>query len=63
MSDTSWASDVPVSMPVPYRPDEPVVVDMGGFGFTLGGVAHNISEADVEEWMTPVFAPEGEWPK
>lgn len=59
----AWASDVPVSMPQPYRPDMPVLVDMGGFGFTEGGIAHNLSAADAEAMALPFFAPDGASPR
>lgn len=52
----SWGSDVPVSMPVPLHPDRPALVDMGGFGFTIFGIGHNLKSTDLEEYL-PVFAP------
>lgn len=58
MSDfLDWASDVAISMPVP--PSGPVLAELGGFGFTLGGIAHNLTEGDVDALGTPFFAPEG----
>lgn len=54
-----WSSDVPVSRPVPYEERMPVLVDMGGFGFTAGGIVVNVSEAEEEENFSPHFAPEG----
>lgn len=59
MRGNTWASDVPVSMPQPYSPDMPVLVNLGGFGFTEGGIAHYLSQADADEMATPFFAPEG----
>lgn len=54
-----WASDVSISMP---RPQElPVLLDLGGYAFTAGGITLNITESEVEEVFTaPFFAPEGE---
>lgn len=58
MSD-SWASDVPVSAPAAIDPARPGLVDLGGFTFTTGGIAHNITQADREELLTPTYAPDG----
>lgn len=60
MSERSgmWGSDVPISMPVPPE-DRPVLVDFGGFGFSTGGITHNITAADREEMFTPFFKPPG----
>lgn len=55
----AWASDVKVSMPQGVDANKPVLVDLGGFGFTAGGLAHNLSEADVEFLSTPFFSPDG----
>lgn len=54
-----WATDTPVSFPEPPPGDVPVLVDFEGFGFTMNGMAHNISGPDLEEMVTPYFAPEG----
>lgn len=54
----NWSSDVAVSKPRAYSMDRPVLVDFGGFGFTTGGLAHNITEAEAEEQFIPIFAPE-----
>lgn len=56
----SWASDVPVSKPVPPDPDQPVLVDLGGFGYTTGGISHNLTDGDLEAIFTPLYAPEGQ---
>lgn len=50
----TWASDVPVSMPVPL--DHEGIVPMGGFIFTDRGLFHEITAATLED-MTPSFAP------
>jgi len=50
----TWASDVPVSMPVPL--DHEGLVPMGGFIFTARGLFHEITEATAED-MAPSFAP------
>ena len=54
-----WATDVPISFPEPPSEDAPVLVDFDGFGFTSGGIVHNLSGADLEEMVTPTFAPQG----
>lgn len=51
-----WASDVPVSMPLPPRA-KPILA-MEGFVVTDGGLAHNITETDYAEIATPTFMPE-----
>jgi hypothetical protein len=56
MATEVWGSDVPISMPEPPR--RPIMVNFGGFGMTTGGIAHNITEADIEEMFTPFFGPE-----
>jgi hypothetical protein len=61
MKKDIWASDVRVSQPEPPE-DRPVQVDFGGMGFTTGGIAHNISEADREEIFSPHYSPDGENP-
>lgn len=38
------------------------MISLGGFGFTMGGIANNISEADREQLFTPFFSPDGEMP-
>ena len=59
MSTPSWGSDVPISLPTAPTADLPMIVDLGGsgFGFTAGGICHNITSADLEELATPTFAP------
>jgi hypothetical protein len=52
-----WGSDVPISMPEPPTGD--IIIDMGATGFTLDGFAHNISPADLEDYMMPTFSPDG----
>lgn len=54
-----WASDTPVSTPHPPPTDVPVQVDFGGFGFSMNGMVHNLTESDLEEMITPFYAPEG----
>lgn len=57
-SNVSWGSDVPVSMPAPLRANQTAFVDMQGFTFTAQGIAHNITEMDLEAYATPAFAPD-----
>jgi len=40
-------------------PKQPVLVDLGGFGMTALGLAHALSNSDLEEIFTPTYAPEG----
>jgi hypothetical protein len=56
MSDYApWGSDVPISLPEP-SPVKNVRVDMGGFGFTENGIAHQFDDATLENYL-PNFAP------
>jgi hypothetical protein len=50
-----WGSDVPPSTPVPTS--RPRLVKFGGFCFTDGGIAIDISTTDAEEFRNPPFAP------
>lgn len=54
-SDTPWSSDVPISMPIPT--DQEVGVDMSGFVFTVGGIAHGITHDTYARLSTPDFSP------
>jgi hypothetical protein len=54
-----WASDTPISRPEAIRPEAPMLVDLGGFAMTAGGLAHGASADDIEEIFTPTYAPEG----
>lgn len=56
VADETWASDVPISMPVP--PKASIVRPLDGWGVTwYGGVVHDIDENDLEREFTPTFAP------
>lgn len=57
MTDPVWGADTIVSMPVPLRRRQQALVDMGGFTFTESGLAHNITESDVEDYISPTFRP------
>jgi hypothetical protein len=57
--DEQWATDTPISMPVPPPRDAPVMTDFDGFGFSMNGITHNLTEPDLEEMTTPFYAPEG----
>lgn len=50
-----WGTDGVISMPKP-SPNS-VLIELGdsGFVFTKGGIAHNITDADIEELSTPGF--------
>lgn len=58
MVTMSWSSDTPISRPV-VETERSVVIDFGGFGFTTGGITHNISDVEAEAIFLPTFAPEG----
>lgn len=51
-----WGTDTPISLPVP--PSDPILVDMGSFGITTYGIAHNLTSADLEAYV-PKFLPVG----
>jgi hypothetical protein len=51
-----WSADVRVSMPM--VPDQPVGVDMSGFVFTTGGMAHDITVEGYARLSTPDFRPQ-----
>ena len=53
----AWGSDTEVSLPEPMTSDP--LVDMGGFCFTIYGIAHHFTETDREVYLDPTFAPEG----
>jgi hypothetical protein len=54
--NNDWGGDVPPSLPDPIARQR--FVDMGGgFVFTDGGIAHDVSEADIERLRIPPFAP------
>lgn len=59
MSQEQWATDTPISFPVPPSVETPVLVDFDGFGFSANGICHNISGPDLEEMVTPHYAPQG----
>lgn len=50
-----WAGDETPSLPKALT--RVMMVDMGGFCFTDGGIAHNVSHADRERLQVPPFAP------
>lgn len=54
LDDSVWATDTPISLPVP--PNKPVLVKMGALGFTEYGMAHDITVTMIEEY-TPTFVP------
>lgn len=52
-----WGTDTTISMPAPLRKNQPALVDMGGFAFTETGLAHNLTDSDLEVYLTPTFRP------
>lgn len=55
----NWGTDGPPSLPSVPSQDYPMLVDLSGsgFGFTAGGICHNVTQSDVEELATPSFSP------
>jgi hypothetical protein len=54
-NSADWGSDVAPSSPV--APDRPRMVHFGGFCFTDGGIAIDISEVEAEAFRTAPIAP------
>lgn len=52
----SWMTDTLPSLPAP--PPKTPVVDLGGFVFTAGGLAHPINTAACEDILLSALAPE-----
>lgn len=50
-----WGSDTRPSMPVPTN--RPKLVSFGGFCFTDGGIAHDLTEVEAELLAIPHLAP------
>jgi len=59
MAGDVWASDVRISQPEPASAEQPVQINLGGLGFTSGGLQHMISSSEIEEIFTPTYAPDG----
>lgn len=59
MAIINYGADGMISLPSAPTTDLPMLVDLGGsgFGFTAGGICHNITESQLEELRTPSFAP------
>lgn len=57
MVEPVWGADTIVSMPVPLKKAQQELVDMGGFTITQHGLAHSITESDVEDYISPTFRP------
>lgn len=57
-SPISWGADVPISMPAGRDPADDNIVDAGGgFVMTEFGLAHSLTQADIEVFSQPAFAP------
>lgn len=56
MSESTWASDVPVSIPVPLGGDEGLV-PMFGFTWTKWGLRHDLTASDAQRLSVPPLAP------
>lgn len=57
MTTQQWGTDTIISMPAPLRQGQEPLVDMGGFTFTTTGLAHNLTRADLEAYLSPTFRP------
>jgi hypothetical protein len=55
MNRPTWGSDTPPSTPV--APTRQRLVSFGGFCFTDGGIAHDISAEEADAFRTPPIAP------
>lgn len=57
MDKAYWGGDVQPSRP--EVPPLPILVDLGGSGFvfTAGGIAHNVDEVTIEQYITPNLSP------
>jgi hypothetical protein len=55
MNPADWGADTRPSGPV--APERPRLVKFGGFCFTDGGIAHDLSEDEADEFRTPPIAP------
>lgn len=51
----TWATDTDVSLPTP--PTSRLLADYGGFGFSEFGLAHAVTESEIDEMIWPTFAP------
>jgi hypothetical protein len=61
MAGYAWGSDVPISMPEAPSKEQPIMVTFeDGFGMTTGGIAHAVTESQVEQMATPFYAPAGD---
>jgi len=55
-ANSAWGSDTIVSLPVP--PTEPTVRPAAtGFAFSRFGLVHDLTQADLETYLYPTFAP------
>lgn len=52
----SWMTDTTPSLP--EAPPKKPAVDLGGFVFTAGGIAHPITQALADDLILKVYAPE-----
>jgi hypothetical protein len=52
----TWGADVPISMPKP--PADSVLVPMFGFGYTMYGLVHEMTENDYMAFRIPSGAPD-----
>jgi len=57
MATNAWGSNATPSLPEPLQ--RPALVDLGGSGFcfTAAGIAHYITEEQLEFYANPSFAP------
>lgn len=55
-TNSAWGSDTVVSLPVPPA-EAPVRPAASGFAFSRFGLVHDLSQADLETYLAPTFAP------
>jgi hypothetical protein len=53
-----WGADVPISMPLPLPPDEPILVEMYGLGMTQYRLVHDLTQREYEALSVPVYQPD-----
>lgn len=55
-TNESWGTDSLASLPVPPGED-PIRPAAAGFAFSRFGLVHNLTQADLETYLHPTFAP------
>lgn len=55
-NNVSWGADTLISLPVPPA-ETPVRPVAAGFAFSRFGIVHDLTQADLEGYLSPTFAP------